>query len=253
MPIIKGVTSCYECFPKPTQKTYPICTIRSTPDKPVHCIVWAKELFKLIFGVTSESMLFEDEVASGDPSTYMSLLPFPSDISRESIVSYASNLLTALYDTEIQKRIAMDVYKTAKSVPKSIPPSIISAAAFRVMNFGMKGFEKVVGWDQKVNSEEDNVVEFFSCFIEVFHGDDRRDGLLGSLTFDKDDLWAMRFVNAASNLRSMVFSIPPLSFHDAKGIAGNIIPAIATTNVYDIISYYALYNILNRQLWREFK
>ena len=29
---------------------YPICTIRSTPDKPVHCIVWAKELFKLLFG-----------------------------------------------------------------------------------------------------------------------------------------------------------------------------------------------------------
>jgi molybdopterin/thiamine biosynthesis adenylyltransferase len=42
MPIYKGQTACYECIPKPTQKVYPICTIRSTPDKPVHCIVWAK-------------------------------------------------------------------------------------------------------------------------------------------------------------------------------------------------------------------
>jgi ubiquitin-like 1-activating enzyme E1 B len=42
MPIYKGQTACYECVPKPTQKVYPICTIRSTPDKPVHCIVWAK-------------------------------------------------------------------------------------------------------------------------------------------------------------------------------------------------------------------
>ena len=42
MPIFKGVTACYECTPKPAPKTYPICTIRSTPDKPVHCIVWAK-------------------------------------------------------------------------------------------------------------------------------------------------------------------------------------------------------------------
>lgn len=41
-PIVKGVTTCYECFPKAAQKVYPICTIRSTPDKPVHCIVWAK-------------------------------------------------------------------------------------------------------------------------------------------------------------------------------------------------------------------
>ena len=42
VPIFKGVSACYECTPKPTQKVYPICTIRSTPDKPVHCIVWAK-------------------------------------------------------------------------------------------------------------------------------------------------------------------------------------------------------------------
>ena len=33
MPIFKGKTACYECTPKPTQKVYPICTIRSTPDK----------------------------------------------------------------------------------------------------------------------------------------------------------------------------------------------------------------------------
>ncbi len=40
----------------------------------------------------------------------------------------------------------------------------------------------------------------------------------------------MRFVAAAANMRSAVFSIPLLSLFDAKGIAGNIIPAIATTN-----------------------
>eukprot|EP00606_Chrysophyceae_sp_TOSAG23-5_P001304 GSChrysophyteH2.ASY1.ANO1.5.1 assembled CDS len=59
-PIMKGVTECYECREKPTQKVYPICTIRSTPDKPVHCIVWAKEAYKLMFGNTQESMLYED-------------------------------------------------------------------------------------------------------------------------------------------------------------------------------------------------
>lgn len=36
MPIVKGEMECYECRPKVTQKVYPICTIRSTPDKPVH-------------------------------------------------------------------------------------------------------------------------------------------------------------------------------------------------------------------------
>ena len=54
--IRKGETACYECFPKPQRVVYPICTIRSTPSQPVHCVVWAKELFKLLFGDASASM-----------------------------------------------------------------------------------------------------------------------------------------------------------------------------------------------------
>ncbi|MPC67906.1 SUMO-activating enzyme subunit 2-B [Portunus trituberculatus] len=44
--IKKGLTECYECQPKAAQKTYPGCTIRNTPSEPIHCIVWAKHLFK---------------------------------------------------------------------------------------------------------------------------------------------------------------------------------------------------------------
>ncbi|KAI0231663.1 SUMO-activating enzyme subunit 2 [Lamellibrachia satsuma] len=44
--IKKGLTECYECQPKPTQKSFPGCTIRNTPSEPIHCIVWAKHLFK---------------------------------------------------------------------------------------------------------------------------------------------------------------------------------------------------------------
>lgn len=48
---LKGKTECYECTNKPAPKTYPICTLRNTPDKPIHCIVWAKDmLFGRLFG-----------------------------------------------------------------------------------------------------------------------------------------------------------------------------------------------------------
>ena len=44
-------SECFECQPKPIPRTYPVCTIRNTPDKPIHCIVWAKEmLFQRLFG-----------------------------------------------------------------------------------------------------------------------------------------------------------------------------------------------------------
>lgn len=50
------------------------------------------------------------------------------------------------------------------------------------------------------------------------------------LTFDKDDEDTLDFVAASANLRSFTFGIEPRSKFDIKQMAGNIIPAIATTN-----------------------
>jgi hypothetical protein len=49
---IKGQTECYECTHRGSQqRTFPVCTLRNTPDKPIHCIVWAKDmLFARLFG-----------------------------------------------------------------------------------------------------------------------------------------------------------------------------------------------------------
>lgn len=41
-----GLSSCYECLTKSLPKDFPGCTIRNTPSEPIHCIVWAKHLFK---------------------------------------------------------------------------------------------------------------------------------------------------------------------------------------------------------------
>lgn len=50
------------------------------------------------------------------------------------------------------------------------------------------------------------------------------------LSFDKDDDDALDFVTASSNLRSRVYSIETKTRFDIKQMAGNIIPAIASTN-----------------------
>jgi ubiquitin-like 1-activating enzyme E1 B len=50
------------------------------------------------------------------------------------------------------------------------------------------------------------------------------------ITFDKDDDDTLDFVTASANLRSIVFGIDSRSRFDIKQMAGNIIPAIATTN-----------------------
>lgn len=68
---------------------------------------------------------------------------------------------------------------------------------------------------------------FITCIVKYFT---QRDSELGSAVFDKDDDLAVDFVTAASNLRAACYNIPQQSLFDAKGMAGNIIHAIATTN-----------------------
>lgn len=50
------------------------------------------------------------------------------------------------------------------------------------------------------------------------------------LVWDKDDESALNFVTAVSNLRSFCFHISRKSKFDVKSMAGNIIPAISSTN-----------------------
>lgn len=50
------------------------------------------------------------------------------------------------------------------------------------------------------------------------------------MEWDKDDDDALDFATGAANLRASVFSIPLKTRFEVKQMAGNIIPAIATTN-----------------------
>ncbi|KIJ31013.1 hypothetical protein M422DRAFT_267435 [Sphaerobolus stellatus SS14] len=52
---IKDITECFHCLPKPTPKTFPVCTILSTPLQLIHCIIWAKSyLVPQLFGEDEE-------------------------------------------------------------------------------------------------------------------------------------------------------------------------------------------------------
>ena len=50
----KNINACFECSPKPTPKSHPICTLRDTPEKPVHCVAYATDLlFPKLFNSTA--------------------------------------------------------------------------------------------------------------------------------------------------------------------------------------------------------
>lgn len=235
--------ACYECKTQETQKVYPICTIRSTPSMPVHTIVWAKELYKLLFhSKVEESMLFEDP-ASDEPSTYMDAVVR----LREQLANNGENwdpetpkkLLQDLYATEIQKQLDMGRYKAAKKTPTCLDLTVLEK--------GMQQSPPISTTD--IWPLEDSVAVLASCIQRA--SQTPKNELLEE--FDKDDDLAMRFVTAASNLRSFVFGIEPMqSLYSAKGIAGNIIPAIATTNAICAgLQILQAFKILKEQLLLE--
>jgi ubiquitin-like 1-activating enzyme E1 B len=90
--------------------------------------------------------------------------------------------------------------------------------------------------DQAAWSVAESAAAFVGAVVRAF---ETRGLRAGQLAFDKDDAECIDFVTAASNLRSAVFGIPLQSRFIVKEIAGNIIPAIATTNAI-IAGYIAV-------------
>ena len=237
--ICKQVTECYECQPKPTQKVYPICTIRSTPSQPVHCIVWAKELFALMFyhgEPNDKSMLYEDASNVGEESTYMDIVvtnrPSTSSTSNNKLLQeYANKSIQALYVAEIQKQIDMDKYKTSKHAPQPLNSDVIRTACEQANELSPSLKNDKNSYLRTPWTIEECVAQVVTCIQQLYGTEQGCEKLRsGMLEFDKDDTIAMQFVTATANLRAHIFGIELSSLHDAKGIAGNIIPAIATTN-----------------------
>lgn len=178
-------------------------------------------------------MLYEAALGE-EESVYMGKVAFPPADQRtdENIISHMSELITALFHSELNKQIGMNIYKTSSTPP--VPLDLKSVAegcqlAREVFQRRSVGLSKRSGWERQMWSDAECVAELIACAQETLSSTEGTD-LLGSYVFDKDNKFAMRFVTAASNIRSRIFHIAPMTYHDAKGVAGNIIPAIASTN-----------------------
>ena len=80
--------------------------------------------------------------------------------------------------------------------------------------------------------------------------------------FEKDDdtNWHIAFITAASNLRCSNYGIPTSTFDEAKGIAGKIVPAVATTTsivagliTMEILKYCQFVDIEDNKIIESYK
>ncbi|KAJ1967886.1 E1 ubiquitin-activating protein uba2 [Dispira parvispora] len=258
--IQRGRTECFDCHPKPTPQTFPICTIRSTPSAPIHCIVWAKDyLFNQLFGAVSQE---DEEVESIGAIAAASTADNPSELEalhKENLSlkrlrgdmqsdDFAKRVFQKVFGDDINRLLTMDEMWATRQRP--IP-----------LNFDdypqvLEDIEKCHAKDQQVWSVTECIVKFVTSsrhLAKRYQNIQSEESTGGStmnrgLTFDKDDNDILDFVTATANLRSLVFHIEGKSRFDVKAMAGNIIPAIATTNaiIAGLITMQARHVLENR-------
>jgi ubiquitin-like 1-activating enzyme E1 B len=234
--IKKGRTECYDCNPKEVPKSFPVCTIRSTPSQPIHCIVWAKSyLLPELFGVSEDETPELDTTADEDNAEEIENLRREAQALkriRESMGSdsFVKEVFEKVFKEDIERLRGMeDMWKTRK------PPQPLSYDALQ---------QEATIIDTAISTLDQQVwrlIENFAVFKDSLHRlskrlqDEQAAAMKNGspkpiITFDKDDEDTLDFVTASANLRSTIFGIETKSKFDIKQMAGNIIPAIATTN-----------------------
>lgn len=250
--IRKGITECYDCLPKPAAKTFPGCTIRNTPSESIHCIVWAKHLFNQLFG-------------GEDPDEAVS----PDGEDPENMADAGKTAIGKAEDEEAVKRVSTRQWAKETSYnPEKIFNKMFGDDIKYLLSMAKLWEQRrpptPLVWETCINdttrldqtqqasttttpksNEDDSTkleshkvltmqkycvlfkdsVALLKTRLEESGSDEAQ-----ILVWDKDDLDAMNFVTSASNLRCHIFSIGLKSQFETKSLAGNIIPAIATTN-----------------------
>ncbi|XP_023295658.2 SUMO-activating enzyme subunit 2 [Lucilia cuprina] len=259
--IKKGLTQCYECTPKAAQKSFPGCTIRNTPSEPIHCIVWAKHLFNQLFGETvddedispdvadpeaqaesgEEKTAADDNAAAGD-SAGGDMEMKSADENKESTVPKDGNVVRvntrqwakeSNYDAEtlfnkffyddIKYLLSMSNLWKSRKPPTPIKwESVLLKKGESEDDAYMRQYHKTWSLAECAGVFADCLKKLKANLEKIEEGD--------SLVWDKDDQPAMDFVAACANIRGYIFEIARKSRFEIKSMAGNIIPAIATTN-----------------------
>lgn len=145
---------------------------------------------------------------------------------------FSKSLFTKVFTKDIERlRSVEDMWKSRTAPePLSYDKLLVKAAN------AIEQTTSTLDNDQKIWSLEENLAVFndslerLSRRSEEMKKTKASTGTSAVITFDKDDQDTLDFVTASANIRSHIFGIDLKSRFDVKQMAGNIIPAIATTN-----------------------
>ena len=141
-------------------------------------------------------------------------------------------LFDKVFNADIQRLLSVDDLWKSRRAPEPLKYEAIEPRTQQLST----SIADILANEQKVWSLEENLAVFkdslsrLSQRIAALKENRQPSSPEPVITFDKDDEDTLDFVTSSANIRSTIFGIDRKSKFDTKQMAGNIIPAIATTN-----------------------
>lgn len=279
-PIIPNITETYGASKDPEGEiSYAVCTIKHFPSLIVHTIFYAMEDFTNLFDKEPQSLikyfLNESDNHNIVNNRIIKMLTYISSIN--SIDGYIQWAYCLFYDRFIRRiRKILDAHpldseengtlfwsngKRAPNgpIPKNIFYDYMLATTYLLIDtYNTRNIKydenKIINYnyyeidfnmyiddpDYSLNIEIDREFIRFGDNIAITPA-----------TFDKDndDNRHIAYITACSNIRASIYKIPNATFFEVKGIAGRIIPALATTTAAtaSLITLEMLKYVINKE------
>ncbi|KAK6074034.1 ThiF family protein [Seiridium cupressi] len=234
--IKKGVTACYDCTTKDVPKSFPVCTIRSTPSQPIHCIVWAKSyLLNEIFGISEDEAAFDHSEDADNAKEIEELKKEAAALKtiRESVGTseFPQMLFDKVFSADIKRLCSMEEMWKSREKPKPLEYADLKPNLPPVDDAFLEDGQKKWSLEENLAVLENSLDRLSKRIAQLKKEQEKgKASEPPTISFDKDDPDTLDFVAAAANIRAYIFNIDLKTRFDIKQMAGNIIPAIATTN-----------------------